>query len=95
MRELRQFKSCDGLVIGTQQEVARHEVTVALPKRLTDKLTRMWAAEFGKPGAQDAEFISKMARLMAGNRHNARHLRDTLQLISEASCFLPFEETTA
>jgi hypothetical protein len=94
VRELRQFRSCDGKVTGTQREVALHEVRHALPQRLLSRLRVMWQRHHDglAPSLEEDAVLQQLCTAIIANRHHVRQIRDVLQQVSDASCFLPLEE---
>lgn len=91
MREIRKFNSCDGHEFATQQEAARHECEVAIPKILRDRLIKIYAADHGAPGASEMGTINKVCETLLSNRRHARIIRDVLGQYSNAVIFMPLE----
>jgi hypothetical protein len=91
MRELRRYRSCDGLEFDTMADAAKHECKTAIPQKLLSRLTKMHAAEYGALKPSDMPLIEALVTVMTLDRRNARIIRDTLDEFSKASIHLPLE----
>jgi hypothetical protein len=92
MKELRKYKSCDGLEFDTMQAAAQHECKVAIPQKLRTRLLKLYAAEHGAVTEKvELEMIEKIVQTCTSDRRAARIIRDTLDEYSKASVYLPME----
>jgi hypothetical protein len=92
MRELKRYRSCDGLEFDTMAKCAAHECQVAIPARLGKLLVKLYAAEHGSPDLDTQLLIEKIARsVMLANRQNPRVLMSHLKQFSDASMHMPLE----
>jgi hypothetical protein len=96
MRELRKFKSCDGIEFDTMAEAAKHECEVAIPLKLKTRLLKLYAAEHGAVTHEvELATIERIVQTCTSDRRAARIIRDTLDEFSKASIHLPLEPAHA
>jgi hypothetical protein len=95
MRELKRYKSCDGLEFATMAEAAKHECETAIPAKLRQRLFKLYAAEFGAPDVATQFTLANVVNALTVDRRNARLIRDVLDEYSKASMYLPLEPAHA
>ena len=92
MRELKRYRSCDGLEFKTMAECAAHEVNTAIPARLRALMLKLYAAEHGAVTDQTTlAIIDNVLRTMLANRQNPRVIMSHLKQFSDASMHMPLE----
>lgn len=92
MRELKRYRSCDGLEFNSISECAAHECNVAIPDRLSSLMFKLYAAEFGAvTDAATRTTIDNVVKVLLLNRNNPRVVMSHLKQFSDQSMYLPLE----